>query len=148
MRFIATLFSCLAVASGFASASAETCPGNPDALGTSRILTISPSKFSQVGSMQYKQTLPLNDHEVVITFDDGPLPPYRDIILDIFGVAMCEGHLFPGRPDGECLSVPRAAHLQRGPYHRHPQPGPPARFPAAPIEADYIRGRRRHCFGH
>jgi peptidoglycan/xylan/chitin deacetylase (PgdA/CDA1 family) len=83
MRFIATLFSCLAVASGFASASAETCPGNPDALGTSRILTISPSKFSQVGSMQYKQTLPLNDHEVVITFDDGPLPPYSNIILDI-----------------------------------------------------------------
>jgi peptidoglycan/xylan/chitin deacetylase (PgdA/CDA1 family) len=32
--------------------------------------------------MQYKQTLPLNDHEVVITFDDGPLPPYTNIILD------------------------------------------------------------------
>jgi peptidoglycan/xylan/chitin deacetylase (PgdA/CDA1 family) len=32
--------------------------------------------------MQYKQTLPLNDHEVVITFDDGPLPPYSNIILD------------------------------------------------------------------
>jgi hypothetical protein len=71
MRFIATLFFCLAVASGAASASAETCPGNPDALGTSRVLTISPSKFSQIGSMQYRQTLPLNDHEVVITFDDG-----------------------------------------------------------------------------
>jgi peptidoglycan/xylan/chitin deacetylase (PgdA/CDA1 family) len=33
--------------------------------------------------MQYKQTLPLNDHEVVLTFDDGPLPPYSNIILDI-----------------------------------------------------------------
>ena len=32
--------------------------------------------------MQYKQTLPLNDHEVVITFDDGPLPPYSNVILD------------------------------------------------------------------
>jgi peptidoglycan-N-acetylglucosamine deacetylase len=32
--------------------------------------------------MQYKQTLPLNDHEVVLTFDDGPLPPYSNIILD------------------------------------------------------------------
>ena len=32
--------------------------------------------------MQYKQTLPLNDHEVVITFDDGPLPPYTNVILD------------------------------------------------------------------
>jgi peptidoglycan/xylan/chitin deacetylase (PgdA/CDA1 family) len=82
MRFIATLFFCLAVASGPASASPDACPGNPDALGTSRVLTISPDEFSQIGRMQYKQTLPLNDHEVVITFDDGPLPPYTNIILD------------------------------------------------------------------
>ena len=82
MRFIAALFVGLAVAGGSASASEEICPGNPDALGTSRVLTVSPGEFSQIGSMQYKQTLPLNDHEVVITFDDGPLPPYTNIILD------------------------------------------------------------------
>lgn len=82
MRFIATVLFCLAVAGVSASASADNCPGNPDALGTSRVLTISASEFSQIGSMQYKQTLPLNDHEVVITFDDGPLPPYTNIILD------------------------------------------------------------------
>jgi peptidoglycan/xylan/chitin deacetylase (PgdA/CDA1 family) len=62
--------------------SAETCPGNPDALGTSRVLTINPGEFTLLGTMQYKQTLPLKDHEVVITFDDGPLPPYTNIILD------------------------------------------------------------------
>jgi peptidoglycan-N-acetylglucosamine deacetylase len=61
---------------------AEPCPGNPDALGTSRVLTISPGEFSRIGSMQYSQTLPLNDHEVVITFDDGPIPPYSNAILD------------------------------------------------------------------
>jgi hypothetical protein len=27
--------------------------------------------------MQYRQTLPLNDHEVVITFDDGPCRPQQ-----------------------------------------------------------------------
>jgi peptidoglycan/xylan/chitin deacetylase (PgdA/CDA1 family) len=32
--------------------------------------------------MQYKQILPLKDHEVVLTFDDGPLPPYTNAILD------------------------------------------------------------------
>ena len=32
--------------------------------------------------MQYKWTLPLQDHEVVLTFDDGPLPPYTSVILD------------------------------------------------------------------
>jgi peptidoglycan/xylan/chitin deacetylase (PgdA/CDA1 family) len=32
--------------------------------------------------MQYQQTLPLGDREVVITFDDGPRLPYSSIILD------------------------------------------------------------------
>jgi len=70
------------LAGSFAAAAVELCPGNPDALGTSRVLTISPSDFSRIGSMQYAQTLPLNDHEVVITFDDGPIPPYSNVILD------------------------------------------------------------------
>jgi len=67
---------------GVAPAFAEPCPGNPDALGTSRVLTISPGEFNRVGSMQYAKTLPLNDHEVVLTFDDGPIPPYSNVILD------------------------------------------------------------------
>jgi peptidoglycan/xylan/chitin deacetylase (PgdA/CDA1 family) len=32
--------------------------------------------------MQYPDSLPLNDKEVVLTFDDGPLPPYSNEILD------------------------------------------------------------------
>jgi peptidoglycan/xylan/chitin deacetylase (PgdA/CDA1 family) len=59
-----------------------SCPGNPDALGTSRVLTVTPDEFSLIGTIQYKQTLPLQDHEVVLTFDDGPIPPYSNIILD------------------------------------------------------------------
>ena len=83
MRFVRFFFLvALIMTSGLARASNDACPGNPDALGTSRVLAISPSEFKGIGSMQYKQTLPLNDHEVVITFDDGPLPPYSNIILD------------------------------------------------------------------
>jgi peptidoglycan/xylan/chitin deacetylase (PgdA/CDA1 family) len=33
--------------------------------------------------MQYQETLPLRDHEVVLTFDDGPLPPNSLRVLDI-----------------------------------------------------------------
>jgi peptidoglycan-N-acetylglucosamine deacetylase len=62
--------------------------------GTSRVLAISPARFSHVGSMQYKQTLPLNDHEVVITFDDGPLPPYADIILKILASQCVKANYF------------------------------------------------------
>jgi peptidoglycan/xylan/chitin deacetylase (PgdA/CDA1 family) len=65
------------------SAKAEaTCPGHPDALGTSRVITIAPSQYELIGTIQYKQTLPLKDHEVVLTFDDGPIPPYSNSILD------------------------------------------------------------------
>jgi peptidoglycan/xylan/chitin deacetylase (PgdA/CDA1 family) len=73
---------------------AMECPGNPDALGTSRVLAISPNEFSHVGSMQYKQMLPLNDHEVVITFDDSPLPPYTDIILKILASQCVKANYF------------------------------------------------------
>jgi len=81
LRFIVALLVC--IQGGLSvSASAETCPGNLDALGTSRVLTINPGEFTLLGTMQYQQTLPLGDHEVVITFDDGPLLPYTNIILD------------------------------------------------------------------
>ena len=63
--------------------SGQACPGNPDALGTSRVLPIDFSEYQQLGRMQYPDSLPLNDKEVVITFDDGPLPPYTDQVLDI-----------------------------------------------------------------
>lgn len=73
------LLACSAMAAS--SAMAETCPGNPDAIGTSRTLTVDPAEFPRIGTMQYKASLPLNDHEVILTFDDGPLQPYTDRIL-------------------------------------------------------------------
>jgi peptidoglycan/xylan/chitin deacetylase (PgdA/CDA1 family) len=59
-----------------------SCPGNPNALGTSRVITVTADEFSRIGTIQYKQTLPLKNHEVVLTFDDGPIPPYSNMILD------------------------------------------------------------------
>lgn len=66
-----------------APARAQTCPGNPDALGTSRVLPIKFGEYTRLGRMQYPDTLPLADHEVVITFDDGPRPLLSDKVLDI-----------------------------------------------------------------
>jgi peptidoglycan/xylan/chitin deacetylase (PgdA/CDA1 family) len=64
-------------------ARAGDCPGNPDALGTSRTLVVDPREHPRIGTMQYPETLPLRDHEVVLTFDDGPLPPHSLQVLDI-----------------------------------------------------------------
>jgi len=63
--------------------SAQNCPGNPNALGTSRVLAIDPADYKRLGRMQYPDSLPLQDKEVVLTFDDGPLPPYSNQILNI-----------------------------------------------------------------
>jgi len=70
-------------AQGGASQADANCPGHPDALGTSRVLAIDPGQYPRVGRMQYPDSLPLRDKEVVLTFDDGPLPPYSNEILDI-----------------------------------------------------------------
>src|SRR5712675_32437 len=76
---------CLGLLAGLCSqaASAADCPGHPDAIGTSRTLVVDPREHPRIGTMQYPETLPLRDHEVVLTFDDGPLPRNSNQVLDI-----------------------------------------------------------------
>ena len=68
---------------GAGAAAAAECSGNPQALGTSRTIVVDPREHSRIGTMDYAETLPLVDKEVVLTFDDGPIPPYTTRILDI-----------------------------------------------------------------
>ena len=73
-KFMKTL--CTTVAASMvmiAAAHASECP-RKDALGTSRVLAVDPATFPRVGLKSFPQTLPLEDHEVVLTFDDGPWP--------------------------------------------------------------------------
>lgn len=82
-RFAFTLGGLLGgILVGMSPVTAAPCPGNPNALGTSRTITVDPATMPRIGTVQYRNTLPLNDHEVVITFDDGPLDPYSNRILD------------------------------------------------------------------
>jgi peptidoglycan-N-acetylglucosamine deacetylase len=59
---------------------AAACP--PNALGTSRVLEVGTAGGLQIGLKTYPQTLQLEDHEVVLTFDDGPNPGTTDRVLD------------------------------------------------------------------
>ncbi|HWL21398.1 MAG TPA: polysaccharide deacetylase family protein, partial [Bradyrhizobium sp.] len=59
---------------GAAVARAAPCP-RAGTLGTSRVLSVDAVSFPRVGLKSFPQTLPLRDHEVVLTFDDGPYPP-------------------------------------------------------------------------
>jgi peptidoglycan/xylan/chitin deacetylase (PgdA/CDA1 family) len=62
-------------------AAAADCPGNPDALGTARVLAIDPAKTPPVGRKQFPVTLPLAPKEVVLTVDDGPISGPTDQVL-------------------------------------------------------------------
>ncbi len=65
------------------SATPPNCPGHPGAIGTSRTIVVDPASLPQIGTMQYSASLPLRDHEVVLTFDDGPVLPYSARVLDV-----------------------------------------------------------------
>jgi peptidoglycan/xylan/chitin deacetylase (PgdA/CDA1 family) len=77
--FLIALFACCGIAR---ASSTESCEGNNKALGVSRVIAVDPREHTRIGTMQYQETLPLADHEVVITFDDGPIPKYTSRILD------------------------------------------------------------------
>jgi peptidoglycan/xylan/chitin deacetylase (PgdA/CDA1 family) len=77
---VLTLASVAAIAT--AANAAPPCPGNPDALGTARVLDVDAAATPRIGRKQFPQTLPLAPREVVLTFDDGPWPGTTERILD------------------------------------------------------------------
>src|SRR5450432_937582 len=76
------------------AAPAADCPGHPDALGTFRTLVVDPRAHPLIGTMQYPETLPLEDHEVVLTFDDGPLPRNSNQILETLAAQCVKATFF------------------------------------------------------
>jgi peptidoglycan-N-acetylglucosamine deacetylase len=93
-RQLAMLSLVMAAGISAGSAAAADCPGNPGALGTSRTLIVDPREHPRIGTMQYAETLPLQDHEVVLTFDDGPLPPHSNQVLDILAAQCVKATFF------------------------------------------------------
>jgi peptidoglycan/xylan/chitin deacetylase (PgdA/CDA1 family) len=84
----------LALALMSSAASAQDCPGNPQAIGTGRVIAVDPAILPRVGTIQYPQSLPLRDHEVVLTFDDGPAPPSTNEVLDALAAQCVQANFF------------------------------------------------------
>jgi peptidoglycan/xylan/chitin deacetylase (PgdA/CDA1 family) len=76
-----TLALLLALCGGAQAAEkpAETCA--PGALGVSRVIAVGGTP--RLGLKSYPQTLDLQDHEVVLTFDDGPSAPTPRILATL-----------------------------------------------------------------
>lgn len=126
-RYYATLLMCgvaFAVGGLSTAARAETC-SNPKALGTSRTIAVDSGDFPRIGTMQYRRTLPLNEREVVITFDDGPLPPYTNRVLDALAAECVKvtyflvGTMARANPD-LVRRIYNAGHIIGTHSHRHP----------------------------
>jgi peptidoglycan/xylan/chitin deacetylase (PgdA/CDA1 family) len=82
-------------------ARADECP-RKGTLGTSRILKVDAAAFPRVGLKNYPQTLPLRDHEVVLTFDDGPWPPTTPKVLQALASQCVRATFFLiGKPASE-----------------------------------------------
>jgi peptidoglycan-N-acetylglucosamine deacetylase len=115
----------LAAGTAGAPAFAADCP-RPDALGTSRTLVVDAKAHPLIGSMQYRETLPLNDGEVVLTFDDGPIPKNSYQVLDILAAQCVKATFFlvgrqaQANPEGvrKLLDAGHtvATHTQNHPY--------------------------------
>jgi peptidoglycan/xylan/chitin deacetylase (PgdA/CDA1 family) len=117
-----------------APAHGQDCPGNPNALGTSRVLTVEPGEYGGFGVMQYPETVPLRDKEVVLTFDDGPLPPYSEQVLDILAAQCVKATYFlVGAMAHEFPAIVRRMHAAGHTIGTHSQDHP-SRFERLPIE--------------
>jgi peptidoglycan-N-acetylglucosamine deacetylase len=114
----------LAAGTANGSASAADCPGNPGAIGTSRTLVVDPREHTRIGTMQYAETLPLQDHEVVLTFDDGPLPPHTEHVLETLASECVKATFFMvGRMANSYPAVVRRVYAEG--HDWKPQPKPP-----------------------
>jgi peptidoglycan/xylan/chitin deacetylase (PgdA/CDA1 family) len=84
-----------------AAAQAADCP-RKGTLGTSRVLAVDAAATPRVGLKNYPQTLPLGDHEVVLTFDDGPWPPTTPKVLSALAQECVHATFFLiGKPASE-----------------------------------------------
>ena len=141
MRKIVGFILFLVVGPGIGDA--RECPDNPDVLGTSRVLVVDPVEHPRVGTLQYRETLPLNDHEVVVTFDDGPIAPYTTRILDTLASNCVKATFFVvGSMANRSPDLVRRAHEESHTIGTHTEDHPfnIASLPVEQIEREIERG--------
>jgi peptidoglycan/xylan/chitin deacetylase (PgdA/CDA1 family) len=116
----------------------------PAALGTARIMPVGAEGGLEIGLKSYPRTLPLQDHEVVLTFDDGPAPETTAKILDALAAQCVRATFFAiGRDVDQFPDLARreVAEGHTVAYHTYSHPQPTMRqMSAAEARADVWRG--------
>ena len=92
---------------------------NPDALGISRVVEIDTTGGPGFGFEHFKQLDFLRDHEVVLTFDDGPWPVNTPSVLKTLADECTTGIFFSiGKHATYYPEILKQVACCR-PYHRH-----------------------------
>jgi peptidoglycan/xylan/chitin deacetylase (PgdA/CDA1 family) len=77
------------------AATPSTCPGNPNALGVSRVVEIDTTGGPGFGFEHFKNHDFLRDGEVVLTFDDGPWPKNTQAVIAALAAHCTKAIFFP-----------------------------------------------------
>ena len=124
------------------AAHAQDC--GPDKLGTSRIVSVGTEGGLQVGLKTYPRTIPLADHEVILTFDDGPDADYTPQVLKALADQCVRATFFVIGRKVEALPELARRELAEGhtiAHHTFTHPQPTLRYMSpAQARADILRG--------
>jgi len=139
MRIAAALTALLA---GSSPGRAANC--SADALGTSRVVEIGAQGGLEVGLKTYPRTIPLADHEVILTFDDGPAAKTTPQILSALAKECVRATFFEIGRNAEGLPQIARREVLEGhtvAHHTYSHPQPTLRFmSAAAARADVLKG--------
>jgi peptidoglycan/xylan/chitin deacetylase (PgdA/CDA1 family) len=131
-----------ALLAGASAARAANC--GRDALGTSRVIEVGVAGGLEVGLKTYPRTIPLADHEVILTFDDGPAARTTPQILSALAKECVRATFFEIGRNAEGL--PRIARREAAEghtvaYHTYSHPRQTLRFMSdAAARADILKG--------
>ncbi len=135
----------LAVAAlALAAAPAQGAVCGPDRLGTSRIVEVGTQGGLMVGLKSYPFAIPLADHEVILTFDDGPVSPTTPQVLKALADECVRATFFTIGRDVEASPDLARRELDEGhtiAHHTYTHPQPTLRFMSeAAARADILKG--------
>ena len=105
------------------------------------MIALDPSEHRRLGLMEYDETLPLEDHEVVLTFDDGPIPPSTPKVLDALAAECVKATFFRGGRDGQGASSAGAPRIPTKAIPSAPTPSITPISTASPADAATRRFR-------
>jgi peptidoglycan/xylan/chitin deacetylase (PgdA/CDA1 family) len=130
------------VAAGLARASAAEC--GPDKLGTSRIAEVGTQGGLLVGLKTYPKAIPLADHEVILTFDDGPDQRTTPQVLKALADECVRATFFAIGRNVDALPALARREVEEGhnvAHHTYTHPQPTLRYMAdSAARADILKG--------